>query len=119
MGPPDALEAAHERLVGGVEEDDPGVHSPVTQRVDRVGELAEEAVRAHVDDRRGADGSGDEVGLDVVGQVAAPLRLLDDEVGHAVEQLGWEVVDDIPALVLEDVGHGRLPGTAHAGDDQQ
>ena len=41
------------------------------------------------------------------------------ELGHRRQQLGRQVVDDVPAAVLDDVGRRRPAGPAHPGDDEE
>ena len=103
----DALEPAHERLVGGVEEDEVRVPAGVAQRGETRLQLGVERPGPHVDDR------GDlEVGDAGVAHLAR-------ELGHRREQLGRQVVDDVVAAVLDDVGGRRATGTAHPRDDDE
>ena len=105
--PAHALEATHESLVGGVEEDEAGSLASLTGCADRALELGEPAARAHVDDDRHLL----EVLLGVLG------ASLVTQLGEMGEQLWGQVVDDEPAEVLEHVGGGAASRPAHSGDD--
>ena len=50
------------------------------------------------------------------GTVWPRLALAVDEV---LEQRGRQIVDAVPAHVLERIEHGRLARAGHAGDEQQ
>jgi hypothetical protein len=102
-----ALESAHERLVGGVEEDQVRPPTGIPQRREPRVQLGVEGPGPDVDDR------GDlQVGATVI---AYPAR----ELGHRRQQLRWQVVDDEPAAVLDDVGRRRAPGPTHPRDDEE
>jgi hypothetical protein len=104
---PHALEAAHQRLVGGVEEDQVRVPARLAQGGQTRLQLGVERAGAHVDH------CGDPQ-LDDPGVAHPP-----GELGHGREQLRRQVVDDVPATVLDDVGGRRPARPAHAGDDDE
>ena len=93
----------HERLVRGVDEDHAGPPAALPQGLQRDRQLGGEVTAAHVDD------GGDLLPLRVVG---GDLHELDDHRGR-------QVVDDVPATVLEDVGGRRAAGPAHPRDDDE
>ena len=47
--------------------------------------------------------------------VGCPLAAAMDEL---LQQIGRQIIDDVPAHVFECIEHGRLAGTGHAGDEQ-
>ena len=68
----------------------------------------------------GVEGPGPHVDHGGDPQVAdAGVAHLAGQLGHRREQLRRQVVDDVPAEVLEDVGGRRPAGTAHPGDDDE
>ena len=101
-----ALEPAHQRLVGGVEEHQVGLPAALPQLGQRVAQVGEEAAGADIHDRRDARDRG------------GPL-LGGRQLRQGDEQVGRDVVDDVPAGVLEDVGDGAAAGAAHTGDDDE
>ena len=103
--PAHALEATDEGLVGGVEEDEVRTPAAVAKLGEGILEVGEEPAGPDVDHRGEAD-------------VDALRPRLGDEVGGRHEELRGQVVDDIPALVLHDVGRGGAAGATHARDDE-
>ena len=101
--PADGLEPADQRRVVRLEEEQPQLR-PVAGRV-RVAvlQLREQLAAAHVDDDRDA-------GEALVGVAG--------EVEQRPQHLRRQVVDDVPAEVLEGVAHRRAAGAGHAGDDE-
>ncbi len=65
--------------------------------------ILEQPAAAHVDDRR-----------DLGERAARLLREIDERAQH----LWREVVDDVPAEILEGVAHRRPSRAGHAGDDE-
>ena len=98
------LEAAHQRLVGRLEEDERVLDAALVQLVEQLLELAEVLAAAHVAD------DGDAVDL---------AALAAEEVDERRHQLRRQVVDAEPAGVLERVHGLRLAGPGEAGDDHE
>jgi hypothetical protein len=99
----DLLEPPDQGLVGGVEEDDPQLRRRAAERVERALGVGEELAAAHVDDRRHA--------RDAVAGVLGQLH-------EGPEHLRGQVVDDVPAQILEGVGGGGAAGAGHTRDDE-
>lgn len=89
------LEAAHQGVVGGLQEDDAPGDVLGRQVGEGVTEVVEEASAADVDDDRDP------------GDVALGAGA---EFHHGGDQRGRQVVDDEPAEVLQTLGGGRAAG---------
>lgn len=100
----DRLEAAHQGVVGGLQEDDAPGDVLGGQVGEGVAKVVEEAAATDVDDDR-------DPGHVPLGAGA--------ELHHGGDQRGWQVVDDEPAEVLQTLGGRRPSGAGHAGDDDQ
>ena len=98
------LEAAHQGVVRGLQEDDAPGDVLGLQVGEGLAEVVEEAAAADVDDDRDAG--------DVALRAGAELH-------HGGDQRGRQVVDDEPAEVLQTLGRGAAAGSGHAGDDHQ
>lgn len=98
------LEAAHQGLVGGLQEHDAPGDLAGLQVGEGLVEVVEEPAPAYVDD----DGDPGDVPL---GAGA--------ELHHRGDQGGRQVVDDEPAEVLQTLGGRGTPGAGHPGDDHQ
>ena len=101
MQPPSGIETPDQLAAGAIEKQQlgldplhPAKRSGEGQRIEAAG------ARVH------RDSSGDKPALAVIG----------DEAG---EQIDGQVVDNLPAHILERVEDGRLARAGHAGDEQQ
>ena len=102
MGPPNLLEPPDQCGISRLKEEHAN-GSRLTERLNRLCEIGEQLAAPHIDDR------GD------LWQVVARLsRQLDQWTEH----LGREIVDDIPAEVLQSIANRGSSGTGHAGDDE-
>ena len=101
-----ALEAPDEGLVGGVEKEQLRAPRTFFQGDQRVVKLVEELLGPDVDDRREFE------------RHPSPARLLPEH-DQGGEQLRRQIVDDVPAAVLQHVCGRAAPGPAHPGDEQQ
>ena len=102
--PADRLEPAHQGVVGGVQEQQPGGGVAQLGRVQRLLQVAEEGPAPHIDHhRQPRHRRGGPAG----------------QLGQAGHQQRRQVVDHIPAEVLEDMRRGRSAGPRHPGDHQQ
>ena len=100
--PGHAVEPAHQRLVGGLQEDHVRPHAAGVQVADRRLEVGRERPAAHVDHR----GQPRHRALGPPGQV-----------DHGRQQVGRHVVGDEPVQVLQRLGRRAAPGPGQAGDD--
>ena len=98
------LEAPHQSLVGGLEEDERVLDAALVQLAEQLLELAEVLAAAHVAD------DGHPVDL---------AALAAEEVDQRRHELRRQVVDAEPAGVLERVHGLRLAGPREAGDDHE
>ncbi len=93
--------AAHQHVVGCFHEHHPRVDVAGGQFVAHLVEITGEAARSDVHDHR---------------QLGDPRSGGQPEIHHAGDELGWQVVGDIPAEVLEHLGRRPPSGPRQAGD---
>jgi hypothetical protein len=100
--PPRRFVAAHEDVVGRVEEEDALGDADALQLVERGGEIREEVARTDVDHQR------------VPRRRLLPAR----ELGDLADQHGRQVVDDEVAEIFEHVRGLGATGAGHPGHDR-
>ncbi len=116
MGTAGLAEAAHERLVGGIEEDELDLVTALDELLDDLADAFEERPGSDVDPEAHAADRGRHL---VVVDAALRAGLLPalEEIEETGEERWGEVVDAEEAEVLEDVERRAAPRAAHSGDD--
>ena len=104
MAPARLLVARQQRLLVGLEEQDPVKDAQLAQIVEDRGEALEVAAAAHVRDDRRALHLG---------------PLVHEQLDQRADHLRWEIVDAEVARVLERGHRRRLAGTRKAGDHDE
>jgi hypothetical protein len=100
VGPADALEAADQHRVGGLQEQHPRTVPTLVQVADHAAQVGGEGPAAHVDDDRDAG--------HLAGRPAA-------QVDHRRDQRRRQVVHHVVAQVLQALGRGAAAGPGQPG----